>query len=378
MPMPGDSREDIEAAVAELSGEGSGSGSGPASSPSPAPAAEPSSAEPAARDASGKFAPRVPATNEVLEDKKPGTEEVTDPPTDPNADPTKVITPAPVPPGMRAPVSWRPEEREGWEKLDPRHQQAIIRREREVGEVLRTSVEARQFAGAMQNVLTPYMPMIQAENSNPVQAVQAVMQTAAVLRTAPPAQRAQAVADMIQQFGIDINMLDEALSARQQGRAPAADPMAPILQALDQRLAPMQQFMSTFQQRQAQVREQETQGLQQTTEQFLQDPANEFAMDVIDDMADLLEMATRRGQTLSLQDAYQRATLLHPTISKVIEARKSGQGLAQQTAAAQNARNAAASVTNGGAPSASSGEGEDGDDIRSALGASIRQLSARR
>jgi hypothetical protein len=228
----------------------------------------------------------------------------------------------------------------------------------------------------MQQVLTPYMPMIQAENSNPVQAVQAVMQTAAILRTAPPLQRAQAVADMISQFDVNINMLDEALSAKQQGRRPAADPMAPILQALDQRLAPVQQFMSSFQQQQQRSQQQELGAIQQTTEQFLNDPANEFAVDVADDMADILDLAARRGQVMSLQDAYQRATLLHPDISKVIEARKLGKGLAQQTAAAQNARNAAASVSGGGAPSASSDDG-DGDDVRSALNASIRQLSAR-
>jgi len=40
---------------------------------------------------------------------------------------------------LKAPVSWKPEERELWGKMDPAQQAAVIRREREIDEGLRTS-----------------------------------------------------------------------------------------------------------------------------------------------------------------------------------------------------------------------------------------------
>ena len=266
----------------------------------------------------------------------------------------------------------------GWETLTPQHQQAVLRREREIDNTLRQTAEHRRFASEMQQVLTPYLPMIQAENSNPIQAVQAVMQTASVLRTAPPIQKAAAVADMVMQFGIDLQQLDTALAARYQGRQAPQDPMHPVMQALDQRLKPIQDFMGSFQQRQQQMHQQVQQEAEESLSEFLNNPQNEFASDVSDIMADMLELSAQRGQILSLQDAYNRATMLHPSVVKVIEGRRGAQSAAQQTAAARQARNAAVSIGGTGAPSGSSGDEDVGDDVRSAIGAAIKSHSGRR
>lgn len=379
--MPGELRDELAASVEELSAgaDAGGAGSGAASAPAEAPAPA------TARDDSGRFAPRVAATDTVSTNQEPGKEAapaVAAPATADGQQTTQTAagTPAAAPagPGYRAPVSWRPEEREHWATMNPTAQAAVSRREREISETLRTTHEARQFHGDMMQALTPYMPMIQAEQSDPVRAVKAVMQTAAVLRTAPPMERAAAVADMVYQFGIDIQALDNALHARSQGRRAPADPFAPVLQSIEQQLQPVRQFMQTFEQRQQQALQAQQSEITQTLEQFVNDPVNEFAPDVTEEMADVLDAAARRGVQMSLQDAYKRATLLHPTISQVVQARQGGQGLAQQTAAAQNARNAAASVGGAGAPSASSDDEVIGDDIRSAMTASIRQLGARR
>lgn len=381
--MPSDFRDEIEESIRQLSGEASPEPS-PAPSPEPSPAPSPSASS-GQRDASGRFAPKTPATNEVPPAGKQGEETLAPTPTPaptpaPGQQTTQNAAGTPIaqPPGpvYRPPVAWSPEEREGWEKLDPRHQQAILRRERDIDTALNATATARKFAQEVTQVIAPYMPMIEAENSTPVRAIQEVMKTAAVLRTAPPVARATAVADLILQFGIDLNTLDNVLTAKVAGRPGPSDPIAPIQRMIEQQLAPVQQFMSKFQQGQDAARQREEQATTSEVEAFINDPANEFAADVAADMAELLEAAAARGRQMSLQDAYARATLLHPTISQIIMARKSGQGLAQQTAAAQNARNAAVSVTNHGAPSARGEESEQDDgDIRSALGASIRQLS---
>lgn len=373
-------RDDFQAAVAEL--ESGGGEQEPAAAPAPAAEARDSSAPapaaaPAAadgervRDASGRFAPRTPSKDTLPSDQEQGTEE----PLTAQQEPTLSPAPQPGQSPLKAPVSWRPEEREGWDKIDPRHQQAIMRREQETQRALSQTAEARQVYGELARIMQPYQHFLQAERATPVQAVENLMRTAATLRTAPPGQKATLVADMIMQFGVPLDTLDTALQQRIQGRGGQVQhQMDPVVQMLESRLAPVQQFMTEFQQMRAQGQQRTVQQAQQTLQEFLQDPANEFAHDVAPDMADMLEFAAARGQQMSLQEAYRRATMLHPTISKVVEQRQQAQGAAQQTAAARRARNAAVSLPQDGAPSQGGGEDDSGD-IRSALTASIRQHS---
>ena len=328
-----------------------------------------------ARDATGRFAPRTEATNEVLADVEQAPKALTPPapqPPEGAAQAPAAQAPAAQAPAERAPVSWSPEERQAWEQVPAGARAAIVRREQEINRALSQTADQRRFASEVQQVLQPYMPLIQAEQSTPIRAIEEVMRTAALLRTGAPQQKAIAVAQLVQQYGINVEQLDAALASVVQGRQPAQDPYAHMIQ---QQLAPVQKFMEQMQQMQAQSQQRIVQEAEQTLEQFLADPANEFANDVCEDMADILEMAANRGKQMSLQDAYARATMLHPEVSKIVQGRQTQQRAAQQTAAAQQARSAAVSVGGTGAPSVSSGIDEGGDDVRSAIGAALRQLS---
>ena len=158
--------------------------------------------------------------------------------------------------------------------------------------------------------------------ATPAAAIQNLFQTAAQLRTAPPGQKAQLVADMIMQFGVDLNALDGALTSRLSGRPQqGGHPLDPVMQMIDQRLQPVQQFINTFQQNRQQADQQIEQQAVSSWETFANDAKNEFAWDLKDEIADILELAARRGQVVSLQDAYARATLAHPTISGIVQRR---------------------------------------------------------
>lgn len=369
MPM-----EEIAQAIAELSGNNSNEQTAsPGPSPAPSPSSESASPAPAPlyeRDATGRFAPRTAPQDQVPANQEQGQQGQEQPL-------KQEITPAPKPGPLKAPYSWTPEERQDWEKMLPHHQSATLRREAQLQETLNRTADARQFHQQAMEVIQPFMPMIQAEGSDPIRAMQNLFQTAAVLRTAPPMQKAKMVSDLILQHQVDLPMLNNILTAAIQGRPAPNDPMNSLLEHLDQRLAPVNQFMQTFSQRQQQAAQQVEQSAQQSLQEFLNDPANEFAMDVKDDMADLLELAANRGQTLSLSDAYKRATLAHPTISAIMQRRMLEQSASQRSAEAERASRASASVTDSGAPSQGTGTVE-GDDVRSALVASIRQHSGRR
>lgn len=327
------------------------------------------------RDASGRFTPKTPAKDPIPSNQEPGTED----PLKTGVDPTQQQQTQQPAQTTKAPASWKPEEREGWDKLDPRHQQAVLRREREITQTLAQTAGMRQFANEVARTLDPYLPMIQAEGSNPVRAIGEVMKTAALLRTAPPQQKALAVGDMILQFGVDLKILDQYLTAKMEGKSmpQGGQDLSGIEQLIQRQLAPVQEFMGTIQQQRQQAAQRVTQQAAQTLDQFMQDPANEFAEDVREDMADLLDMAANRGVTLSLQDAYKRATMAHPTISMIVARRAAQATAAQQTAAAQRARNASVSPSNSGAP-AQSDDGEGDGSLRSDIMSSVKSLASRR
>lgn len=366
MDEPTTLREAIESAVEESTVISEPAVDAPSATPE---SSEPASLSPASEDS----APAPSALDKGRDDK--GRFARKEPAAEPPQAASEGITPGPKAepkgqaPASRAPASWRPETREHWSTLPPAVQQEVARREQEMQRTLQETAEARKFAEQLNRVISPYEAFIRAENSTPLGAVENLMATAARLRTGTAPELAGLVAGMIKQFGVGrfgqgfIEQLDQALV----GEIPRVDPVQnQVQQALKQELAPMQQFMSQFQQaqaaQQARVQEQaigEVQG-------FLEKA--EFGEDVREEMADLLEIAQRRGRDLSLQDAYRQACLANPRVRSVLEQRAKTKGAQQLTSAAQRAKGAAVSVS--GAP-ALAAPSTPPSDIRSAIEAAI-------
>lgn len=337
-----------------------------------------------ARDESGRFAPRTAANPEdkVPEGGQPQSVEGKAP----AAQPPVAQPPQPVSDQQtaRPPVSWTPAAREEWAKVPPAVQQEVMRREREITQTLAHTAEARNFHTEFSRTIQPFMGDIQAENSSPMKAVENLMNTAAWLRRGSVEQKASVVANIIKTYGVDVNALDELLSSGQvrdpsvyggQGQHAGVDPG--LQQLLDQRLAPMQQFITGLQEKLQAAEQQSMQKVEQSSLEFLNDPANEFAWDVKDDMADIMDMAAKRGQQMSLQEAYRRATMLHPEVSKILESRRT---LPEplSPAAIRAKQNASASISNSGAPTASDEDDDGTGDLRSDLRSSIRRVTSGR
>ena len=351
----------------------------PAPAPEPAPAAEPvEKSEPVSaespqgelalegaktRDNKGRFRKTKAEPEQAVEAPQKAPEPVAA---------TQPITPGPKAEPRssdRAPASWRPDVREFWGQLPDAVKEEVARRESETQRALAETVEARRFTEQLQNVIRPYEMFIKAENSNPLQAIDNLMATAARLRTAPAPDLAQMVAGIVKQFGVGrfgqsfIEQLDSALA----GEVPRTDPAsAQLQQVVQQQLAPVQQFMSQFQQAQMAQQQRAQEQAAAEVQQFLTQA--EFGEDVREDMADLLEVAQRRGREISLQDAYRQACLTNPRVRSVLEARAKAKGAQQLTGAAQKAKAAAVSVSGGPAPS---GPRAEPSDVRSAIEAAI-------
>lgn len=289
------------------------------------------------------------------------------------ADPEKVEVEKPVN-VERAPQAWKPAQKAKWEQLDPDIRQEVLRREHETTRVLSDSAQARQFTSQVHQVIQPYMARIQ-QVGNPVQAIQNLLAADHLLATGGAAQKAQYLAKLITDYGVDIQALDSALAGK-----PVADPVeSRVEQMLQQRLAPFQQYLTTQQQREQQAQQYTAQQVQITVEQMAQDTTSyPYFEDVRDTMADIVEIMAKKGVSIDLKTAYNRAVAMDPDISQVaaqVSARKeqAAQAVAGNTKA-QRALKASASVR--GAPTGPL-TGKPPKDRRAAIEAAFDELGGR-
>ncbi len=271
--------------------------------------------------------------------------------------------PAPTPQTepVKAPASFKALAREEWAKVPPVVQQEVLRRERETAIALEQSAEARQGYQRFREVVAPYEAMIRGQGADPFETVQGLLQTAAALATAPVQRRAEVLAGLIKTYlpGRDsLEVLDQTLAGVMQGQAPQAS----VPQYRDPRVDEIYETIQQAKARQAQTLE------QQAMEGIRSIQGEEFYDDVRLIVADLLEVAGNQGIALTPSEAYNRATLIHPEVSKVLEQRQAAKLAANPAGSTARARAAASSVR--GSPTAALPTAQ-GDDLRSTLEAAF-------
>jgi len=251
----------------------------------------------------------------------------------------------------RAPQSWKGEAKKVWDTLPLQVRQEVARREREIMPVMQQAAQDRQRVQQIVDVMLPHRERIQSMyGGNPVTAINNLLQAEQMLTTAPMQQRAQFVARMIQQYGVDIRALDAALVG--ESMPEQVQQQSTIEQLLERKLAPFQQFIQTQQEReQQQVRQQQEQ-VTSTVQDMASDPKYPYFQDVRSDMADIIEMGARRGVAISLEDAYTKAVRMNDDVFQATSVRDSTQGATQAALDAHRAAQAAkgASVSVSGSP----------------------------
>lgn len=270
------------------------------------------------------------------------------------------------------PQSWRAPLKAKWGALDPEVRSEIVRRERDVMRVLGESSNARHTVARLQETFRPYEARLRSTGLDPLQAVDKLLVADHMLSTAAPQQRAQYMARLIKEYNVDIQALDGALA----GDGPA-DPQAAQLEALvNQRLAPLQQYVQQQAQFQQQQQQQELARQTQTMAAQIQAMAEDAVKyphfeDVRMDMADLVDLAAKRGTALSLEAAYTKAVQMHPEYAATL----AKPALQAQSTQAQKALQASASVK--GAPSGTPQSNRPMDSLRDTIEAAMSQVQGR-
>jgi len=335
----------------------------------PEPAAEPKETAPAPqeradnqgdrpqRDETGRFKPK--ATPPEGRQRQKGAAELSEK----GGERTLRAAPdgeAPKPAKDTAPANWRPEIREKyWGKLDPELKEEFRRLDGEVGKVFRESKTARDFAETYMRTIEPYRGIIQAEGGNVVSGLQRYLQAAQLMRTAPEQTKAEHVVNMMETFGVSPRTLDAALRSRWNNEGsgawvrngqpmPNGQPNGQQQQFRDPRL---DQLLADRERDANQHREQLAYQAQGEVEEFKSQ--FEFADDVRNDMASILEAAARptpelpNGRMMTLEQAYTAACQMNPEITRILHQREAAsrarpQSMARARAAASSIRSSPA------------------------------------
>ena len=330
------------------------------------PEGEPRTATPAedrgdGRRVDGKFA------------RKPADTDAGKPAAAPAAGPADAAVAKPVEgegkydPLNKAPQSWKPGAREVWSQLPADVRAEVYRREKETQRIVQETAQARQVTEYVSKLQQQFAPALQAEGVDALTASANLMNLASRLRFGTPVEKAQLAATIVRNYGVDVNALADALDRLPPGMAqPGQQPQQGMYQdpRVDQLLAQLQGL-------QQQKQEQVVQKAVEEVETFGGD--KEFFEDVREDMADLLEVAARRGIDLSLEQAYERACKMQPDIAKVLEAREAAKRAGNLQGSTQRAKAAASSVrgTPSGVPS------QNPADLRGAIEAAFEQVGGR-
>jgi hypothetical protein len=222
-------------------------------------------------------------------------------------------TPAEGSEDIKAPVGWTPAAREGWNDLPAAIKQQVAKREGEITQALEDGKANRKTGERFSQVTSQFASVLAAEGAqDPVTGVHELMKVVATLQSGSPQQKAEKIAGFISHYGVPIDALDNLLAGNT--AAPVNDPMR---QMLDDRLKPVDNLLQRMDHAERQRNYDANQKAIQEVTTFKADPLHEFYTDVQGDMADMVEMAEKRGYVMPLQEAYDKACALHPEISNV-------------------------------------------------------------
>ncbi len=222
----------------------------------------------------------------------------------------------------KAPVNWSPTARESWKSLPEEVKNMVHKRETEVNRALMNGSENRKTGEEFNNLAGKYSAVLAAEGvSDPVQGFEMVLQTMSTLRMGNPEQKARKIAEVISAYGVDITTLDNILvgTVAQNGQAPEMQQNSQFDKILNERLAPVNELMARISGADAEREEKVKENAANDVHTF--GASAEFYDDVRMDMADLMDMSANRNQSMSLQQAYDKACTLNPEIASVMATR---------------------------------------------------------
>ncbi len=283
------------------------------------------------RDAQGRLLPKEAVQQQAQPETPP------EPPAaaEPAPEPPPVETPAD--PLTTAPSTWSKEAKAKWETLPQDIRAEVLKREQDVQRGFSQLDSERQFGRSMRQIVQPYEAILRASNMSPEAAVQSVLNTAYILRTADPVTKARTLQQVAKDYGVDLNLLSAGVS-------PQPAPFEPIVSTLQQRLDQQDARWVAWQNQQQQAAERSAADMY---ESFARDPANKyFSVPAVQTHMGALMQA---GVCKTMKEAYDMACAAQPEVASRIAAENTAAAKAAEAKrlAAEKARRKTVSVRGG-------------------------------
>ena len=252
------------------------------------------------------------------------------------AEPEKAEPATPEPekadPDEPPPNSWAADAKAKWGDIPQEARQYIARREAEMHRAITAQDDLKTAGKAIRELVSPYQDLFaEMPDIKPPALIKGYLETEKTLRRGTPEQKAQLIGNVIKAYGLDLNLLGQALNAEQPIYRPD-----PRVETLEQRLA---RFEAEAEQRQEKEK-------LSVIEKFMTD--NQVTEQHIDEAFIAEFEAVRRlnpqlNEAESLQKAWDRHSWATPELRKA-HIEKQHQDTSKQEAL-NRARRAGASVT---------------------------------
>ena len=218
--------------------------------------------------------------------------------TEASVDTTIVAKPVEIEP----PASLTPAMKAKWKDLPEEARQEWSKREADMTKLMTSSDSELRLGREMKDVVTPYLPIIQAEGGTPVSAVKDLLNTAYILRTGTPQAKAQLLRQVAQQYGVDL------------GQPAEQESTDPTIADLQRQIAQLTQAANP-QALQAQLQAHlENERILNEVKSFSSDPANKHYEQVKAAMAPLLG----NGVAKDMKEAYDMACWASPAVRSTL------------------------------------------------------------
>jgi hypothetical protein len=134
------------------------------------------------------------------------------------------------------PKSWAKEYHEPWSKIDPKVQEYVELREKQMLDGIEQYKDFSGFGKAMRDVITPYKALIAAQGIDEPKAVAALMNAHYKMSSLAPAEKAQYFAMIARNYGVDLAQLPQGQQEQVNPEIKSLrDEMGSIKSALTQR-----------------------------------------------------------------------------------------------------------------------------------------------
>lgn len=207
-----------------------------------------------------------------------------------------------------APVALSGSIKEKWKELPADVRAEWIKRENDIHQMFTRHDGELNMGRKVKDIVTPYMPLIQAANSTPEKTISDLMNTAYILATGSPTQKAQILQRVAQEYEVDLGLM---------AQQPKIDPN---IYAMQQEINQLRQQANPDAIRNQLQEQMQYDSMLKEISTFAANPANKHFEKVKPFMGSLLES----GQAKDLQEAYDMACYADPTIRSTL--------LAEQTA----------------------------------------------